>query len=191
MSTLQVFELVVSLTVAQRLAELALSRARERRLSSAAHRADSTAAWRALVAAQSLWLCGSAIEPALRGRVAPTFLFAAGLAVFVLGDLLRLSCIVALGPAWNARAAVDPGLRVVSSGPYRWIRHPNYLGVLLELVGLPLAGGAWWTLALALPPHLLILRRRMRGEDRLLFALPGYAAAMGGKGALLPRPRLR
>jgi len=57
--------------------------------------------------------------------------------------------------------------------------------------GLPLAGGAWWTLALLIGPHALVFRRRIRGEDRLLFALPGYAESMGAKGALLPRPSRR
>lgn len=187
MIALAVFEGLVLLTALQRLAELVHSRRNLARLSPAARPADSRGNWSALVVLQGLWLAASALEPALRGGVAPAGLFALGLAAFLAGEALRCWCIVALGGWWNARARVDPGLRVVSHGPYRWLRHPNYLGVLLELFGLPLAGGAWWTLALLAPPHLVVLARRMRGEDRLLFALPGYAAAMGGKGALVPR----
>lgn len=187
MSALFVFEGVVALTALQRLLELVHSRRNLTLLSGAAQAADSSGNWSALVVLQVLWLGAAALEPGLRGGVAPPPLFALGLALFVAGEALRCWCILALGSWWNARARVDPGLRVVSHGPYRWIRHPNYLGVLLELVGLPLAGGAWWTLALLVPPHVLVLWRRIRGEDRLLFALPGYAAAMGGKGALVPR----
>ncbi|MSR61506.1 MAG: hypothetical protein EXS08_03530 [Planctomycetes bacterium] len=187
MSALAVFQILVALTALQRLLELLHSRRNLAKLSRAARPADSSGNWSALVALQVAWLGASALEPWLRGSVAQPALFALGAALFLAGEALRCWCIVSLGSWWNARAHVDPELRVVSQGPYRWIRHPNYLGVLLELVGLPLAGGAWWTLALLAPPHVCVLLRRIRGEDRLLFALPGYAAAMGHKGALVPR----
>jgi methyltransferase len=178
---------LVALTALQRLLELAYSRRNLRRLSPAARPADSPASWLALVVLQSLWLAGCVLEPFWRGALPAAGFFWGGLALFAVGELLRTWCILALGTRWNARARVDPSLSVVSSGPYRWIRHPNYLGVLLELVGLPLAGGAWWTLALAAPLHLAVFLRRIRGEDALLFALPGYAETMGRKGALVPR----
>jgi methyltransferase len=184
---LWVLEVLVSATALQRLLELGLSRRNLARLSSAARAADSLANWTVLVAAQVLWLAGCALEPALSGTLPPPAISWTGLAIFLAGALLRVWCIRSLGRAWNARARVDPGIRIVTSGPYRWIRHPNYLGVLLELVGLPLTGGAWWTLAFSAPLHVLVLVRRIRGEDALLFALPGYADAMGRKGALVPR----
>jgi len=185
--TLPVLEILVALTALQRLLELRHSRRNLRRLPEASRPADSDANWGALVAAQVLWLAGCALEPLLRGELPPAPVFLAGVALFLAGEGVRIWCIRTLGSAWNARARVDPGLRVVSSGPYRWLRHPNYLGVLLELVGLPLAGGAWWTLGLSAALHLPILSRRIHGEDALLFALPGYREAMGRKGALIPR----
>jgi len=180
-------ELLVGLAALQRLLELRRSRQNLRKLAPGSRASDSAGNWIALVALQVSWLAGCALEPVLRGAVAPAAAFWTGLVLFLSGDLLRAWCIHVLGPWWNARAEVAPELVVVSRGPYRWIRHPNYLGVLLELVGLPLAAGAWWTLALCGPLHVLVLRRRMRGEDELLFALPGYAAAMAKKGALFPR----
>jgi methyltransferase len=185
--TLAVYLLVVALTAAQRLAELLLSRRNLARLSSASRAADSDWNWGALVVLQSLWLLGSLLEPLARGATSDFHWFAPGLALFLLGAGLRVWCISTLGPSWNARARVDPGLRIVTGGPYRLVRHPNYAGVLLELLGLPLAGGAWWTLALLAPAHFVVLGRRIRGEDRLLRGLPGYAESMGGKGAIFPR----
>ena len=187
MRSLPALETLVALTALQRLWELRHSRTNLSALSRASQSADSSANWSALVLLQTLWLSGAALEPALRGRVARPALLWVGLVLFLLGEALRIWCIRTLGPAWNARALVDPELVIVSRGPYRWIRHPNYLGVLLELVGLPLAGGAWITLALLAPLHLFVLFRRMRGEDELLGRMPGYAQAMGAKGALLPR----
>ncbi len=185
--SLALHELVVALAALQRLLELRHSRRNLARLSPAARPADSSGNWSALVALQVLWLLGCALEPALRGEPASAPFFWGGLALFLAGETLRTWCILALGSWWNARARVDPELAIVSRGPYRWIRHPNYLGVLLEFVGLALAGGAWWTLAALSVPHALVFRRRIRGEDALLFALPGYAEVMGEKGALVPR----
>lgn len=187
MHSLLVFEILVGLTALQRLVELLHSRRNLQGLSAGSPAADSRTNWVLLVGLQVAWLMGCALEPALRGQLPSAALFWVGIALFLLGEGLRTWCILTLGSWWNARARVAPDLRVVSRGPYRWIRHPNYLGVLLELVGLPLAGGAWWTMGLLLLPHGIVFLRRIQGEDRLLFALPGYAEAMGGKGALIPR----
>ena len=178
---------LVALAAVQRLLELWHSRRNLRRQSEGAESAGSTWHWSALVAFQAAWLLGCGLEPLFRGRVAGPVPLATGGALFLSGAALRVWCIRSLGASWNARGRVDPATRVVSTGPYRWIRHPNYLGVLLELVGLPLAGGAWITLAVMVVPHAWLLARRMRAEDALLQALPGYTPAMAGKGALLPR----
>jgi len=185
--SLLAFEVLVFLAALQRLAELVHSRRNLARLSPGARAADSSANWSVLVVLQTAWLLGCALEPAWRGGVPSAGFYWSGFALFMAGELLRVWCITSLGPSWNARARVDPGLCIVASGPYRFLRHPNYLGVLLELVGLPLMGGAWWTLALLFAPHFIVLLRRIRGEDALLFALPGYADVMAGKTALWPR----
>jgi methyltransferase len=182
--------LVVGVAVAvgvQRLLELRRSSTHLRARGEHGSRADSVGNWRLLVLGQTAWLLGSAAEPLLRARSPRWGFLAAGLVILGAGEALRLLCIRELGREWNARAVVAPDLAVVTSGPYRWIRHPNYLGVLLELVGLCLAAEAWLTLLATGPLHVLVLRRRMRGEDALLERIPGYREAMGAKGALLPR----
>jgi methyltransferase len=187
MDSTSLWLLLVGLTALQRAFELRHSRRNLARLGPESRPADSRANWCALVVLQVLWLLGCAVEPLARGALARAPLLWTGLGLFAGGAALRLWCIHALGLRWNARARVDPALGVVTRGPYRWIRHPNYLGVLLELFGLSLAGNARWTAFLLVPPHLLVLHRRMRGEDVLLSALPGYGRSMGHKGALLPR----
>ena len=67
------------------------------------------------------------------------------LAVVVLAQALRWWCISTLGPRWNTRIVVIPGLPLVASGPYRWLRHPNYVAVVVEGIALPLVHTAWIT----------------------------------------------
>lgn len=67
------------------------------------------------------------------------------LAVVVLAQVLRWWCITVLGPRWNTRIVVIPGLPLIAAGPYRWLRHPNYVAVVLEGIALPLVHTAWVT----------------------------------------------
>jgi methyltransferase len=82
---------------------------------------------------------------------------------------------------------VPSDLRVVDSGPYRWIRHPNYVALGMEFLGLPLIGGAYLSaLGLGLA-NAALLRRRIVEEDALLMAIPAYRERMGDKPAFIPR----
>jgi methyltransferase len=75
----------------------------------------------------------------------------------------------------------------VEVGPYRWIRHPNYLAVVVEILALPLAGGAWLS-ALGLSAlDAVVLFDRIRDEERLLREVPGYEEAFGRKARFIPR----
>ena len=100
---------------------------------------------------------------------------------------LRWWCIRTLGPAWNARAVVPSDLRPVTSGPYRYVRHPNYLAVALEFLALPMAGGAWLSALSLSALNALVLWDRIRDEERLLAALPGYEEAFRGRARFIPR----
>lgn len=104
--------------------------------------------------------------------------FVAPLAVVMLlllglAHALRWWCITTLGPQWNTRVVVVPGLPLVTRGPYRFLRHPNYVAVVLEGLALPLVHGAWWTAALFTVGNALLLRVRIRVEERALAELAG------------------
>ncbi len=64
-----------------------------------------------------------------------------------------------------------PGLSVVSTGPYRWLRHPNYLAVVVEGFALPLVHSAWVTAAVFSVANAVLLRTRIAAEERALQAL--------------------
>jgi methyltransferase len=99
---------------------------------------------------------------------------------------LRYWAIASLGPAWNVRVIVVPGARAVTSGPYRWLRHPNYLAVALEGIAVPLIHSAWWTAIGFSAANAALLAVRIRCEERALAQHCDYDARLGGRRRLLP-----
>ena len=99
---------------------------------------------------------------------------------------LRVWTLRTIGRAWNVRVVVPDEAQVVSSGPYAWIRHPNYLVVILEVAALPLLHTAWVS---ALGLSLLngvVLWRRIHTEERALGQLAGWREAMAQRARLIP-----
>jgi methyltransferase len=97
-----------------------------------------------------------------------------GVPMFVLVLLtqaLRWWCVATLGKQWNVRVIVVPNLELVRSGPYRWLRHPNYLAVTVEVAALPLVHSAWVTaIVFSVANAVLLLRFRIPVEERALAA---------------------
>ena len=87
------------------------------------------------------------------------------LAVVLLAQMLRWWCIATLGPRWNTRIIVIPGLPLVNRGPYRWLRHPNYVAVVAEGLALPLVHTAWVTATVFTVANAGLLRVRIQAEN--------------------------
>lgn len=82
---------------------------------------------------------------------------------------LRWWCVRTLGRQWNVRVIVVPGMPLVSSGPYRWLRHPNYVAVTVEVAALPLVHSAWITaIVFSVANAVLLLMFRLPAEERAL-----------------------
>ncbi len=94
------------------------------------------------------------------------------LAVVLAAQALRWWCIATLGRQWNTRVVVVPGAGRVSGGPYRYLRHPNYVAVVAEGVALPLVHTAWITALVFTALNAALLRTRISCEDRALERLP-------------------
>jgi len=90
------------------------------------------------------------------------------LALVVASQALRWWCIGALGRQWNTRVIVVPGLPLVARGPYRFLRHPNYVVVVVEGAALPLVHGAWITAVVFTVANAALLTVRIRTEERAL-----------------------
>jgi len=162
------FTTLVALVAAGRLAELSLAARHRRALLSRGAREVGAGHYPVMVAVHAgllvaapleVWLLQRPFVPALGWSMAG--LVAAAMAV-------RYWVIATLGERWTTRILVLPGAPRIRSGPYRWLRHPNYVAVAVEVVALPLVHAAWGTAVAAGVANLLVLAVRIRAEDRAL-----------------------
>jgi methyltransferase len=108
-----------------------------------------------------------AFEAAIR-RVDLNQVFVLGIAVFVLGKGIKYWAIATLGSRWTFRVLVPPSSSLITHGPYRYVRHPNYVGVIGELVGLALVARAAISGVLSVVLFAALIVRRIRVEERAL-----------------------
>lgn len=126
----------------------------------------------AMVVLHTAFLVGLAVEPWARPTEVPPLLWALGALGAGFAQVLRWWCIATLGPRWNTRVVVVPGLAPVRSGPYRWLNHPNYVAVVAEGVALPLLGGAYATGVVFTVLNAWLLSVRITAENAALATLP-------------------
>ncbi|MGH9702108.1 MAG: isoprenylcysteine carboxyl methyltransferase family protein [Candidatus Acidiferrales bacterium] len=178
---------LLALVAIGRLLELRVSRRNQRVLRKQGVQKIHECHFRWMVLLHAGILCGAALEVLLLRRpVIPALAISMGV-VFVSANLLRWWVIRTLAGYWNVEVMASTGVGVVTSGPYRWVRHPNYVAVVAELFALPMMHTAWITALVGSAAHLAILQRRVRVEDGVLMSNPAYRASMGSKPAFLPK----
>jgi methyltransferase len=124
-------------------------------------------------------LVGALVEAWVRRPDVPSVLAWSMLALVVASQALRWWCISTLGRRWNTRVIIVPGLPPVTGGPYRLMRHPNYVAVVVEGIALPLVHAAWITALVFTVLNAGLLAVRIRVEDRALATLPRTTEAAG------------
>lgn len=169
MSDLVTWYALLLLTVAaERVAELVVARHNASWTLARAGVEHGRGHYPVMVALHTALLGCCLLEPALAHR---PFLPALGwpmLALVALAQALRWWCVTTLGPYWNTRVIVVPGARLVGAGPYRYLRHPNYVAVVVEIAALPLVHGAWLTAAAFTAANAALLTVRIRCENAAL-----------------------
>lgn len=175
---------LLAAVIALRLAELYVSRRRVQ--SDARASIIPEPGYAAMVAVHAGWIAGCALEPLLTHARRPFWLVAAALVVWALALALRAWLWTALGSLWNVRLVQRQEQPIVATGPYRYLRHPNYLAVILEIGALPLALGAYGTAFVFSVANALVLWRRIVREEAYLLSVPGYQDAFGTKKRLIP-----
>jgi methyltransferase len=131
-----------------------------------------------------VFLLACALEVALLHRTFPGAVGWVALAVVLAAQGLRYWAIATLGWRWNTRIVVVPGAAPVTGGPYRFVRHPNYVAVIAEMVALPLVHGAWLTALIFSLGNVWLLRVRIRAEEHALGA--PWEQAFAGRPRFVP-----
>ena len=163
------FYLILVLAVGvERLAELRVARRNAQWSHERGGREYGGGHYPAMVALHTALLAGCLIEVVLAHRGFVPALGWAMLVVVVAAQALRWWCIRTLGPQWNTRILVVPGLPLITAGPYRWLRHPNYVAVIAEGIALPLVHSAWITATVFTAANAILLTARIRTEDAAL-----------------------
>jgi methyltransferase len=157
----------VLLIVVERIAELRLSSMNARRLVARGGVEHGRGHFPAFVVLHTLFPIALVAEVWLLGA-RPGPLWPLWALLFLAAQALRFAAIRALGEHWNVRVWVTPGMERVRRGPYRFLKHPNYLAVALELVTAPMMFGAWRTALLTTVINLTLLGIRLPVEERAL-----------------------
>ncbi len=168
---------LIGVVAVQRVSELRLARRNEAWARAQGAREYGAGHYPAFFLLHGAWLL---LWPLEAWRGGPTL--AGGwwlwLLLFAAAEALRYWAIGTLGSRWNTRILVIPGLSPISRGPYRWLRHPNYVAVVIELAALPLVFGAWRTALVVGAANLaLLLGVRIPAEMCALAAASADARA--------------
>lgn len=169
---------------AERLFELALSHRNKQRVLARGGFEVGQRHFGAMGLFHAAFLLSCAAEVSELHRPFPGALGFACLAGALAAQALRYWAIATLGDRWNVRVIVEPGAAPVTAGPYRFLRHPNYLAVALEIALVPLIHGAFITAITYSLGNAALLWVRIRVEEEALGAR--YARAFAGKPRFVP-----
>lgn len=154
--------------VMQRMAELTVARRNRQWLLALGAVEYGARHYPLFFALHGIWLAGWLAEAFARGPVLDGW-WPVWLGLFVVTQGLRYWCIRSLGRCWNTRILVVPGATLVRRGPYRYVSHPNYLAVVVELIAVPMLFGCWVTATAATVANgLLLMGVRIPQEEEAL-----------------------
>lgn len=188
----QLFPLLLLATIAQRLLELRLSRFNQQAMmANTFERKDSEGSFVKMLAVHLSWFVALTAEHLLFPSRLPDFAGWIALICYFAAQLLRIWAIRSLGVQWNVNVMTPQAGQLappefVANGPYRYIRHPNYLAVISEFIALPILARAPITAIIWSIANGLILKGRIAEEEASLFLRPGYRELMGSRPRLIP-----
>lgn len=170
---------ILAFVAAERMAELFISRRHAARAFAHGGLESGQAHYRAMVALHAAFLAACAVESLIITRPIAAALSIGALIVAAGAQMLRYWAVWTLGERWNTRVIVIPGAPLVIGGPYRFMRHPNYLAVVLEVAALPLIRANWYTAIAFSIANAIVLAVRIPAEERAMGV--GYREAFASR----------
>jgi methyltransferase len=183
------FAALFALLALQRLGELVLAQRNRSRLLAAGAFEVGASHYPVMVLLHAGWLFAAPLEVFFFDRPFLPGLGGPALAVAFAAMALRVWVIRTLGPRWTTRVIVLPGAAPVVGGPYRYLSHPNYLAVVVELAAFPLVHTAWLSALVFTLGNALLLRTRIRVEEEALRRVSSWGEELGSKPRLVPELR--
>jgi methyltransferase len=179
--------LLLALIALERVFELLLSQRNARRALTDGGIELGRSHYRVMVTMHTVFLASCAAESILVAHTISPIVSTAALAAVLFAQALRYAAVATLGERWNTRIIVMPGAAPVTRGLYRWMRHPNYVAVVLEIAALPLIRGGWITAVVFSLANALMLAVRIPAEERALGA--NYSEAFESVSRFFPHLR--
>jgi methyltransferase len=168
--TLGPYFIFLGLTFLERMWELQLSRRNARKAFENGGKEVGQGHFPFMVFFHISFLIACAVEPLALNRSFPGLLGWISLAGAIAAQGLRYWAISTLGERWNTRVIFVPGSKPVTTGPYRFVRHPNYVAVIMEFLFLPLIHGGYLTAIIYSLGNAALLYVRIRAEEQALGA---------------------
>jgi methyltransferase len=169
-----------------RLAELRVSKQHQSEMLARGAAKIDEPRFRWMVLLHTTVLLAAALEVVFLKRPLIPWLAVPMFTVFLAANAVRWWVMRTLGRHWNVQVMDSTSLGVVTTGPFRYVRHPNYAAVFAEMLALPLIHTAWITATVGAIAHIAVLSQRLATEERMLFSNPDYRAAMAGKPRFVP-----
>ncbi|MHC0035738.1 isoprenylcysteine carboxyl methyltransferase family protein [Pseudoneobacillus sp. C159] len=180
------FFLFLIIMILQRISELILAKHNERWMKKQGGREFGENHYRIIVMIHSLFFIIYFIEVViLNKKISPIWPYL--LAVFLLTQAGRVWALVSLGKYWNTKIIVVPGANVVVKGPYKYLKHPNYVIVMIEFLIIPLLFQAYFTAIIFSLLNLWVLSIRIPEEEKALNTLTTYQDSLGQLHRFVPK----
>lgn len=171
--------------VVQRVTELVIARRNERWMKTRGGKEVGHAHYKWIVCVHVLFLLSLVVEVQEFGAHSATWWWAP-FAVFVAAQIIRFWALFSLGPYWNTKIIVLPGANVVAKGPYRFLRHPNYVIVAAEILMIPLIFQAYVTAVMFTILNIIVMCVRIPTEERALAKETDYGQSTGRRSRFFP-----
>ena len=160
---MSIWYLLVALIVVQRLIELMIARVNTKRLLANGGVEHGANHYPLIVTLHAAWLVSLVVFVPAEATINPMLLV-----IFIALQLSRVWVLTSLGRYWTTRVITVPGQPLVKRGPFRLVRHPNYLIVAAELIVVPLIAGVWELSVVFGIANALVLAWRIRVEEQAI-----------------------
>ncbi len=167
---MSLFWIFIVILIIQRLSELILAKRNEKHVRSLGAREYDAEGYKVIVLMHIGFFVSLIAEYILLGRTLNPYWLPL-IILFLLTQLLRYWAISALGYYWNTKILVTPGSSAITRGPYKYLKHPNYIAVVVEIAVIPLIFSCYITAVIFTILNLIVLKRRIKIEEKALSIL--------------------